>query len=538
MKKYILSSLLGAAAIFGLQAQDYKVVVTTTDGEVHTYETTDVSKITFTDAPLYAPASYIYKSEYRTQDEQGVYTMRLANCPIDEYDQPSAIGGFEVDLTMCGPLSEDRLNAELPEGYYRMGTGITPMTWDVAKTGLYLRRTEGEDGVSQHMLADGTVDVRRNGMDYDIRMECQLMTGEKFNFQYVGPLKFSLSDLENDKFTENIDIVLDGAQLRYYANWAYPFSTDATLQLYNGEWSSDGAVQIEGYWVNLPIYMPKTDDPKNAANLKIADGVYKMEGRNLNNFFNVPFTYQYGRVIDMWGTETPTDGYVVYVDRNGANKLALLKEGTMTVSDGGKKIVLDMDTDTPGVHFKATFDGTPVIHDFCNNENQYLAESTLTGNYNLNLDNGQVAFVYKNEDYIVEGLNWFELYVTDPDSKKGDYLWIHLLSKGDTLADGTYTINNALTDMTGLKGTVDPGASIILSWMADLGSTDAQGVQSVLAPIAGGTVTVTTTGDGTRKLVFDLEDNKGNLINGSYEGECPDFNEGDFAAPRRARLRH
>lgn len=165
-----------------------------------------------------------------------------------------------------------------------------------------------------------------------------------------------------------------------------------------------------------------------------------------------------------------------------------------------------------------------------------MAESSLTSNYEMNLDNGQLAFAYKSDEYIVEDLSWFEVYVTDPDYTNGDYLQIHLLAKGDKLPDGVYTINNALTDMTGLKGAVNPGGEIVLSWMSDLSSADSEGVQSVIAPIMGGTVTVTTTGDNTRKLVFDLEDEKGNLINGVYEGAFGDFNSSDFEQARAVPL--
>lgn len=531
MKKYILSALVGAAAAFGLQAQDYKVVVTTTDGEKHTYETTDVSKITFSDAPDYIPAEYCYQAVYRTQDSQGIYKMRLADCPVDEYDEPGEVGGFELDLTVCAAMSADRLNAELPAGYYRIGNGSAPMTWDITKSGLYLRLAEGEDGVSPHMLADGTIDVRRAGNEYDIRAELQLLTGEKMNFRYTGPLSFKLSDLENDAFTESIDIVLDGCQGRYYANWFYPFCDDMTLQLFNGEWSADGAVQIEGYWVNLPIYMPKSADPMGNG-MRLADGVYKMESRNLNSYYNVPFTYQYGRMMDLWGTISPADAYVIYVDRQGANKCALLREGTVTVSGEGTKIVFDMDTDTPGVRFKATYTGKPNLRSFCDNSNAMLATSTLEGNYDLNLSNNQTAFAFRNSEYIVDGLSWFEIYVTDPEYANGDYLQIHLLAEGDELPDGVYNINNALTNMTGLRGAVTPGGEIALSWMSDLSTTDSEGVQSVLAPIAGGYVTVYTLDENRRRLVFDLEDEKGNLISGTYKGYFGNFND-ENAAPRR-----
>ena len=129
--------------------------------------------------------------------------------------------------------------------------------------------------------------------------------------------------------------------------------------------------------------------------------------------------------------------------------------------------------------------------------------STLTEDYKLDLDKGQMAFAFKNDGYIVPGLTWYEIYVTDPAYANYDYLQIHVLTDAETLRDGTYTIDNGLTSGTGLKGAVTPGGEISLSWMSDLSSADSEGVQSVLAPIAGGTVTISTVGD-FRQLDFDL----------------------------------
>ena len=170
MKKSILTTLLCAAALC-LNAQSYKVTVTTTDGQKHTYETADVSKITFADAPAYNPAEYVYQAEYRTQEDLGVYKLRLATCPIGADNEPAIVGGVEIDATLYAPRS-------------------------LAGS---LRLEEGSEGISTQVLADGSIDVRRSGSEYDIRMEVTLLTGETVNLQYNGPLKFALSNLESDK---------------------------------------------------------------------------------------------------------------------------------------------------------------------------------------------------------------------------------------------------------------------------------------------------------------------------------------------------
>lgn len=534
MKKYIIATMLGAAAVFGMRAQDYKVQVTTADGTVHTFETTDVSKITFTDTPNYIPADRYYMASYATSGDNGLYQLRLANCPMDEYGEPGVVGGFELSLAILGEQSEDRLEAMLPDGYYTIGNGTKPMTWDATRSALYLRLAEGKDGISTQIMADGSVDVRRNGANYDIRIEAVLLTGEKFNCRYEGPINFEISSNEVDKFEQDIDITLTGGQGRFYGNWFYPFVSDMMLQLYSGDWNEDGTQQLNGYWVQLPIYMPKVTDPNGQQ--RVADGVYTMEGRNLNSFFNVPFTYQYGRMIDMWGIITPADSYVIYYNPDGVNKRALLLDGTMTVSGNGTKFELDMDTDTEGVHFHAVYNGNPLIRNFVDNSREISSEGTLTGDYDLAFNDNQVAFSFKNTDYIVKGLNWFEVYVTDPDYRNGDYLQLHFLADGDKLPDGTYTVDNSLKDKTGLKGAVSPGGDIVLSWMSDLSSADSEGVQSVIAPICGGTVTVTTTGDQKRKLVFNLKDDKGHTVSGTYEGLFGDIDAGDLQeAPARTR---
>lgn len=530
-----MTALLSGAALVGAVAQNYNVVVTTKDGNIQTFRTENIHNIIFSEAPDMQELEYLYGAFYRTQEQTGVYRVRMANCPIDQTGEPGIVGGYEIDITMYAPLSEDRLNAQLPVGTYTLGNTVKSMTWDVLKSGLFIRLDEGDDGVTQHMFIDGTVNVTRNDVNYTVECDLSLITGEHIITSYTGPIKFELSTLETDEFTEDINITLDGSQVRYYANWFYPLSDDLLMQCWNGEFTDDGTTQLSGYWVNMPLYITKQPNPESGLK-NIPDGVYTTETRNLQNRLNVPFTYQYGRILDFFGTPMPADAYVTFIDKQGINKRALLTEGTLTVSDNGTKFVFDMETDTPGVHFKATMNGAPNMFNFVDNSNAFPVDGTLTSNYNLKFNQDQVAFAYKNDDYVVKGLSYFELYVTDPNYVKGDYLQLHLIAEGDVLPDGTYEINNSLVNKSGLCGAISPGGELILSWFADLSSEDAAGNQTVVAPIFGGSITVSTTDSNERKIEVNLKDEKGNTISGTYQGFFTDLNSGDFEKPARRKL--
>jgi hypothetical protein len=550
MKRYILSALMGAA-VFGGMAQGYKVVVTTTDGEKHSFDTESVDKVKFNEAPVYITAPYLYAADYRTQDNLGHYSVRIATSQMDEYGEPSEIMGMEVSMQFVAPLSDNRLDPILPEGYYRIGNGSQAYTWDALKSGFYLRADEGPDGVATFMMTSGTVDVRRDGNSYDIRFEMTLMSGEEVNLRYQGEIPFKLSDLETDEFTEDINVDFTNCQGRFYGNWFYPFSTDIMVQLYNGTFDEKGETQLEGYWLNLPLYMPMVEDPM-APNQRIADGVYNVEPRQLVNYTNLPYTYTQGYMVDLWGMESPAGSYITYINAQGVNKRALITDGTVTVSDNGRTIVFDMNTATEGVHFTGRYSGEPFIVNFCDNDEKAPDMSgRLDKDYTLNFTENHSGVSYNLGDDIVPGINSFLVMLQDLewDGKSGpcDYLGLELLCDSEILEDGTYTINNGLKDFTGLRGTVNPAGDLVYSWMADLASENPEtGEQEVVAPIHGGTVIFETLkvhdvqSPGVdriteKKITVNLLDDKGNAVTGEFTGLFVDmeYDKNQAGAPAR-----
>ncbi len=519
----MMAAVAAGALFVPAIAQNYKVVITTIDGEKTEFETSNVNSIRFENAPDYAPLSCFIDGAYTSKGELGVYAFTLASAEPDQWGLPPQVGDAELSLELVGALSDDYTNAQLPAGFYRAGTGTAAGVFDIQKSGLTLRLAEGEDGTNMYPLIDGTVDVRKDGDDYAVKAELVLLQGGTVAFEYNGPITFQPGMMATEEFAEDQEFTFTGAQGRFYDNWYYPFVTDMTLQFFSGDFNADGN-QTEGYWLNMDTFMPKyVRTPEGS--LTLADGVYSPEPREkIENYTNIPYTYTKGYTLNFWETYYPAGSYLNKKEKNGRSFRGYIVDGTMTVSGNGTNVVFDLVTDN-GKKIKATYNGKINIVDFSEPEKEPDYSSTLTENVKLKFDESTVAISYVLGDYIKKDLYQVELMVTEPGMEHGDFLMLELSSSEPALVDGVYTFNNALEPFTGIEGTIDYGGQMLFSWYGDLDSADEEGYQSIISPIKGGTVTISTLEDGGRKLVFDLQDGKGHTITGEYEGVVYDAND-------------
>lgn len=533
MKTRILSALAIGALALSASAQNYKVVITGTDGSKTQYETTDLASIKFEEAPNYMETNYLAGAEYTTSGDLGNYYISFGSAAPDSYGNPVAIGDVMLAIELLGEKSEDSGAAVLPSGYYRAGAGVNAGEFNLQRTGIYIRIAEGDEGVLVTPLVDGTVDVRNDGHSYDIRGEFTLLTGEFVAVQYQGPISFTAGITEEQEFTENQNITFDGAQERYYANWFYPFADDATVSLYTGDFDANGN-QLNGYWLQLDTFMPKADDPSNPT-VFLADGTYTVDWREKVSYYTQqPFSLGQGRLIDFWGQIYPTGSYLTYSDGKGSTKRGLITGGTVTVSENSTKMDFDLETSN-GIKIQGTYHGNLVVGRFDDpNSIPDALNGTLKDDVTLEFDSSTIALSYNMGDYIKQGLNQFIVMITEPSMTQGDYLTFELMAAENELPDGTYTINNKIEAFSGLYGYLDYGGNMMFSWYGDLDSTTAEGYQEVVAPIYGGTVKISTNTDGTRKVEINVTDDNGNTISGAYTGliyneEAPEYAPGKKA---------
>ena len=81
---------------------------------------------------------------------------------------------------------------------------------------------------------------------------------------------------------------------------------------------------------------------------------------------------------------------------------------------------------------------------------------------------------------------------------------------------GSYGASESINDTNILlKGCIDADGYQAYSWYTRLKSDEHSGA---VAPIYGGSITIEDIGDGVHRATFDLIDDRGNKICGTYEG--------------------
>lgn len=527
MRKSFITAAAVAMVSLGLAAQTRNMVVVGKDGSETKFNRNDIREVIFAEAPDYVSADYLLAARYTTKDGNATYRIDFATGNPDDAGDPLA-GDFQISLTLLGGLSEEAANAIIPAGYYRIGNGTELMTF--SNGGIWSRAEDGGEVLSD-MLIDGTVDVRYDNGSYDIRCELTTMSGESVNARYRGKIAFSVGTSDFGGFDTPQDVEFEGVQGRYYGNWFNYFADDMTIEFYTGEFSDTGA-QIEGYWLNLELYAPKSDDPMNFVP-KVADGVYNVDSREAVAYNTyLPYTFIYGRALEIFGEVYPVHTYITYLDKSGTRKIAYITDGTITVSESGTRFVFDLVADN-GIAITGSYSGKVTIENKCDNatsepERPY---SYLPSDRALQFPSNAVCYAFNLGNYIKEDINVFTLQFTEPNYASGDYLAVDILVKGDKVVDGTYTVGGSLAEGTAIHGCLDSGGNQLFSWFGDL-DPDAEDIS---APISGGTLTIETAGDGKVKGTFDFVDDNGHKITGSLTCEInyPVWE----TAPRRAVVR-
>lgn len=513
MKKYILT-MLAACCMTAISAQSYQVVVTTTDGEKKVFATDQVTEINFNDTPNYKEANYYLSGQYTplSSKDYALYTISFATGAPNAQGDPENVGDFQITLAINAPLSAESHKAAIPDGYYTAGTGNK--TYDVGKTAMWIRTGQGTNDIETYFFIGGGVDVRYDGENCDLRASLISTNGETINISYYGKMTFSVSDSGSSEFEDDQTIEFTIGTGRCWANWFYPFCDDAALYLYTGSFNEYGK-HLEGYELNVDLYMPKDDSHTSSWQPRITDGTYTMDLRErVYNRSYLPYTMRYGTELDLFGTPVLSGTYLRYIAADGRLQTAKINGGTMTVSNNGSKFVFDMVAEN-GIKIKATYDNTPDIMNVIDNS-QAPEYPQLEADRQLSFIDEAAAFEYNMGDYIIQGLNSFIIMFSDPNQQHGDFIMLDLFCDDETLKDGTYTINDSMKSMTGLCGRIDYSGELLFSWFGDLDSADADGVQQTQCPIGGGTITITTINKETKKFTFDLTDFNGHKLTGEY----------------------
>lgn len=515
--KILVAALLAGISAMGVSAEVRKnMVVRGTDGSKVSINRDNIESVKFSEAPEYSEANTLLSAVYQTKNGLGRYEFCIATGAPDAGGDPAAVGEFQLNLAVVGAMSDEAAKAAIPAGYYRAGNGNVAGAFDISGTSMWLRTGEGEDGTDVVVIVGGSVDVRpADDGTYDIRCELTTLDGAEVNARYQGPIKFVAGLSEYLPFYEDQDVTFTRGQSYYWGNWYFPFADDLVVELFSGEF--EGGSQVSGHYLHIDMYMPKSADPEGQS--VVADGVYTVDAREgVQYYTNIPLTFRPGQKIDIFGQELLTGTYLTYVDKAGVQRLACVTGGTVTVTGGGQTFEVALTTDD-GIAITGTFSSSLNFINKCDNSmGPERPFSKIESDLVFDFPQNAVGLAYNLGDYVVPGMNVFAFMLCEPDMKVGDYLQFEVMCSGDRLTDGTYAVNNSLSDKTAFIGCASSTGTILFSWYGDLDSTDEEGVQTVMAPVNGGSFTITTDANGQSTVTFDLVDDKGNAMTGSWIG--------------------
>lgn len=530
-------------SVIAAGAQKYNMVVETTDGHKTVIPVDAIDNMSMTSQPDYIEADHLVYALYTIQlsnPNRATYRVDFANAPAAQNGLPASKGDMVVSMEFTAPISADSNNAILPAGNYSAGNNTADFTFNCAGSDVAIRVDDGDaqDAISYEVIIGGYVDVNFVDGEYDIRAELTTISGLSLNVSFCGPIRFINNPANSDTFTDDINVTFENAQGRFYANWYYPFSDDMMFQLYTGTIENDK--QTEGYWLQLETNLPKASDPTAVTSPRMADGVYTVDTREDPGSFYYcyqPYTFLSGKVIDVLGQTIDTGSLITHLDKDGTRRLAHINGGTFTVSDNGTRFDFDLTT-TEGVKVTGSYSGTPNIQNLCDNFDKQPARpfSTLETDYHMNFADNAIAMAYDaGDNFLIQGKKSMALIVSDPEQIKGDYITFDLISDENGLVDGTYTVNDTFEPFGVFKGRVNYGGTPIFSWFGNLEDLDSEGYNNIMAPVNGGTFTVATNAQGVSTITFNLTDDKGHAITGSWSGEITRISDDDI--PQSAGIR-
>ncbi|MBO5902297.1 MAG: BACON domain-containing protein [Alistipes sp.] len=137
--------------------------------------------------------------------------------------------------------------------------------------------------------------------------------------------------------------------------------------------------------------------------------------------------------------------------------------------------------------------------------------STLYDDLRCNLDDHSLYYQYYGDYYETGYMNW--AFAIMPNDGEGDFVQFDVLAGPDSTTNfyGEYTIADTFEAYTSYTGYIDWDGNMVGAWYyTDDGIT--------MAPFVDGTMSVVDNGDGTATVEFDVYDDYGYNITGSWTG--------------------
>lgn len=284
----------------------------------------------------------------------------------------------------------------------------------------------------------------------------------------------------------------------YYGDYYTPGVGNYYIHLSDNGFLESGFARPNSTYYRIDLYSDLYDDAEGEA-LHLPVGTYTLDTED---------TLAHGTFSVAWSKYLQSDAEGEFVEELS------FEAGELIVTASGAQLKVTI----AGKEHIVTYEGEMVVADKRidegddNNECPEGVLSTLTEDKTTLLDDHEMVYVNYG-DYYATGLNNWTFAIW-PLERIGDHIQFDIMGEsGDTLF-GSYTIGDEATPFSFLRGTIegdDEMGYMAGSWYyTDDGYT--------MAPFVDGVLTISDAGDGKAKIEFDVKDDAGNRVTGSWQG--------------------
>lgn len=432
-----------------------------------------------------------------------------------DYLVPVNEGEYIMYFDIWGDISSDHTNPVVPEGVYTLSEKRANHTFNPTLT--FATVTTEKDGdrvrVQNVLFEDGTITVAHCAKGYRVTADVVTTEGAEMQFVYEGEIVLADKsgegdEIDNSHINANLDLKVKRVTKELYKsednfdNYIIRcFDTEKT--------SGEGLYPFgPGHKIQLDLYVEKGSD---------LTGTYKIGTRLEYN----PGTFYPG----VWFGGQALGTFCMQTDRNYKSRFCTISDGKVTIgknADGTYSIACDL-TDSDGYSIKASWTGN--IEE---RSKEKEPETSLTEDVDMVPLQCSAANYYG--DFMNNGtINYGIVLASELELLNIDF--IAGLGNASALPAGTYKVSSdgePWTVTAGKIGISDAEPSCYIRYQQSGNDFYPQS----LAPIAGGTMTISCKGD-EYTIEFDFEDDY-NLndktlaphhIRGTWTGKIPEITD-------------
>lgn len=406
---------------------------------------------------------------------------------------------YQVDLYSVEGAVDAEGYIHIPAGTYVFDVNDTMAEWTLGNyySGYFKINADGTAYEGKGVFEAGQAVVNENGITLTVTVG-----GVEHTVTYNGAPKLYVGSNGGGGETptpgEGVNFTANYAYAMYYGDQYTPGTADNYyFFLSDLGVDADGYDQAGGTYYRFDIYAPITSDYTIAPGTYTIDVTDSMAAGTVSAYYTAYYKMNsYGDDYD--ATDWPDGGFITF-NEDGS----IYAEVHMMVS---------------GETHKITFAGGDiVIYDGTGGGGgggEYEIMSTLTEDHTATLDHHTLVYEFYGDYYYIGLQNW--TFMIAPNDGEGEYVQFDVLAGPDsTDFAGTYTISSEMESFTSYPGVIE-GGYMGGSWLY---SSD----YITMSPFVEGTLTVTNNNNGTYSVSFDVTDDAGYNVTGSWTGETLDY---------------